>query len=140
VFGPQEEPTYFIIRGKGRKREKMLGDHQTYTVWIEAEYWIPGEWKPDDDNTDVIVIWDNGSRWFASFISYQNVATLTEKNKKTGENISGTYFWVSHMILIDVVSRPRIKEVIRDFIHNGSFESAFTLLPSQGDDEAGEHQ
>ncbi len=109
---------------------------QKYTVWIEAENWAPGEWKPDDDNTDVIVTWDDGSRWLASFISYQNVQTLTEKNKKTGECLSGAYFWMSDMILIDEVSRHRIEDIIHDLIRVGYFESAFTQLPNQEDGEA----
>ena len=56
---------------------------QKYTVWVETEYWRPGEWISNDDSSDVVVTWEDGSRWGAAFISYQHVKTLTEKNTPT---------------------------------------------------------
>jgi hypothetical protein len=56
---------------------------KNYAIWIEAEAWAEGEWNPLDDNTDVAVIFEDGSRWVASFFSYQNVFTLIEKDKST---------------------------------------------------------
>jgi hypothetical protein len=100
-----------------------------YTLWIEAEEWAPGEWTPADDNTDVIVTFDNASRWGASFFTYANIHTLTEKNRRTGECLRGAYFWASDLVLIDEVSRPRIEEVVHHLIQNGEFESVFTRLP-----------
>ncbi|GCE20897.1 hypothetical protein [Dictyobacter kobayashii] len=103
-------------------------EQQGYTIWIEAEEWAPGEWTPEDDNTDVIVTYQDGRRWVATFFTYQNIATLTEKNKKTGECFSGAYFWASDMVLIDVVSRQRIEEVIDYLIKENEFECTFTLI------------
>jgi hypothetical protein len=100
-----------------------------YTLWIEAEEWVPGEWTPDDDNTDVIVTFSDASRWVATFLSYTNIHTLTEKNRRTGECLAGAYFWASDMILIDEVSRPRIEEVVQHLIQEGEFEVIFTRLP-----------
>jgi hypothetical protein len=42
-----------------------------YRVWIEAEGWASGAWTPEDDNTDVIVTFDDGEAWVATFFSYQ---------------------------------------------------------------------
>ena len=109
----------------------MPKENQKYSLWIEAECWMPGTWKPDDTDSDVIIEWENGERWVASFMTYKHVKTITEKNKKTGECLSGAYFWTSDMILIDEVSRHRIEEVILDLIHVGYFESVFTRLPNQ---------
>ena len=67
--------------------------------------WAPGEWKPLDDNTDVTVTFADGTPWFASFFTYANIATLTKKNKQTGECLHGRYFWAADMILVDEVSR-----------------------------------
>jgi hypothetical protein len=105
--------------------------NQSYTIWIEAEEWAPGEWRPEDSNTDAIVTWEDGSRWVASFFSYKNIQTLTKKNKRTGECLSGAYFWSSDMILIDQVSRQRIEEVIDHLLNEGEFEVVFTRLPSE---------
>lgn len=100
-----------------------------YTLWIEAEEWAPGEWTPADDNTDVIVTFADASRWVATFLSYTNIHTLTEKNRRTGECLAGAYFWASDMILIDEVSRPRIEEVVQHLIQEGEFAVIFTRLP-----------
>jgi hypothetical protein len=100
---------------------------QSYTVWIEAEMWPAHQWTPNDGNTDVVVTFANGDRWTATFVSYENVQTLTAKNRTTGENVSGGYFWVSNMILVDAISRQRIEEVIHDLLHTGGFEYAFSL-------------
>lgn len=100
-----------------------------YTLWIEAEEWAPGEWTPADDNTDVIVTFDDVSRWVATFFSFANIQTLAEKNRRTGECLAGAYFWASDMILIDEVSRPRIEEVVQHLIQEGESEAVFTRLP-----------
>jgi hypothetical protein len=100
-----------------------------YTLWIEAEAWAPGEWTPADDNTDVIVTFDDASRWAATFLSYANIQTLTKKNRRTGECLAGAYLWASDMMLIDEVSRPRIEEVVRHLLQEGEFEAVFTRLP-----------
>jgi hypothetical protein len=113
----------------------MKPDEQSYTIWIEAEEWAPGEWVPENDNTDVIVTWADGSRWVASFFSYKNIQILTEKNKRTGECLSGAYFWANDLLLIDRVSRQRIEEVIEHLIQGGEFELIFTRLPSEEEEE-----
>jgi hypothetical protein len=97
-----------------------------YTVWIEVEAWAPGAWTPADANTDVTVTFGDGSSWVASFFSYANIQTLTEKNRRTGECLAGAYFWASDMILVDEASRPRIEEVVHYLLEEGEFESVFT--------------
>ena len=44
------------------------------TVWCEFEVWP--SYDPLDDNSDVIVTLEDGSRWAATFMTYQNVKTL----------------------------------------------------------------
>lgn len=107
-------------------------------IWIEAESWVPGEWTPQDDNTDVIVTRADGSRWVASFFSYQNIVSLTRKNERTGECLSGEYLWSSDMILVRNVSRPTIERVIRHLIEEGEFEQVFTRIPKEDTDDVGE--
>jgi hypothetical protein len=84
---------------------------QVYMVWIEAEDWAPESWDRRDANTDVIVSREDGRRWGATFVSYQNVKTLQEKNQRTGESLSGAYLWTRFMILVDEISRQRIEAV-----------------------------
>ena len=102
-------------------------EDQNYYVWIEAEQWASGEWNPTDGNSDVMVSFEKGAEWVATFFSYRNISTLVEKNRSSGEGLHGKYFWASDMILVDEVSRERIEEVVRHLIEVGEFESVFRV-------------
>jgi len=95
------------------------------SIWIEAESWAPEEWDINNDNTDVVVTFKDGSRWAASFFTYDNIEKLRQKNKETGECLKGKYFWSSNMILVDEVSRTRIEEVVGHLIKEYEFEQVF---------------
>lgn len=82
------------------------------SIWIEAEEWAPGEWDIHEGNTDAIVTLNDGTKWVATFFSYQNILRLAEKNQRTGECMAGKYFWASDMILVDEISRERIAQVV----------------------------
>lgn len=97
-----------------------------YKIWIEAEEWSEGQWDKDNGNTDVILEFDNGERWSATFFTYSNISKLVDKNRETGECLSGKYFWARDMILIDKISRERIEGVIKHLISEGEFEDIFS--------------
>jgi hypothetical protein len=107
---------------------------KTYSILIEAEAWADG-WNQLDDNTDVFVTFDDGARWVATFFTYQNMLSLVEKDKESGECLSGKYFWASDMILVDEVSRERIEEVIADLIKENEFEQVFDFCEEVSDEE-----
>ena len=94
-------------------------------IWIEAEEWAEAEWNPENDNSDVVVTFENGDEWVATFFTYSNILSLAQKNQNTGENLEGKYFWASDMILVDELSRERIEQVISDLLKDGQFESVF---------------
>jgi len=98
-----------------------------YNLWIEAGQWAPGQWKPADCNSDVIVSFEQGTKWVATFFTYQNVSSLAKKNQSTGECLNGKYFWATDMILVDELTRERIEEVVSDLIANGEFERVFRI-------------
>lgn len=75
---------------------------------------------------------EDGSRWFATFFSYANIGSLTQKNEQTGECLNGKYFRAMDMILVDKVTRTSIEEVISYLLAKGEFETAFSRCP---DDE-----
>jgi hypothetical protein len=105
-------------------------------IWIEAETWAPGEWTPADDNTDVIVTLDDGTKWAATFFSYANLARLVEKNERTGECLGGKYFWASDMVFADEVSRTRIVEITTHLLEQEpcEFASIFERIESESDE------
>jgi hypothetical protein len=97
-----------------------------YSVWIEAEHWPAGEWTPDDDATDVVVTLPDGTRWVASFVAYRHVATLTARNRESGECLGGRYLWASDLVLIDSTDRASVEAVVADLLQDGGFDTAFT--------------
>ncbi len=97
-------------------------------IWIEAENWAKGEWNPKNDNTDVIVTFENGTKYVATFFTYSNIESLTIKNKQTGECMNGKYFWASDMILVDECSRANIELIINDLIKEDEFELVFRRI------------
>ena len=100
------------------------------TIWIESEDKGPiiGGQLHTDDNSDVIVTLSDDKRYVATFFTYDNIRTLTEKNKRTGECLSGKYFWASDMILVDRVDRDTIEKVVYDLIKDGYFDQLFKFV------------
>lgn len=95
------------------------------TISIEAEEW--GEaWDPRDEASDVVVTLPDGSRWIATFVAYGHIPTLVQRNRESGDNLSGAYLWATDLVLVDEISRPVIEAVVADLIADGGFESAFT--------------
>jgi len=100
-----------------------------YEIWIEKENCTEETCDVTKDNTDVIVKFEDGTRFWATFFTYDNINWLREKNIKSGECLSGRYFWSSDLILVDEVTRVRIKEVIDHLIKTGEFGEVFRCYP-----------
>ncbi|MGB1217844.1 MAG: hypothetical protein ACPG5P_08195, partial [Saprospiraceae bacterium] len=100
-------------------------------IWIEAELWPKDQWNYEDGNTDVIVTLDNKKRYVATFFTYQNIASLRQTYRKTGECFYGKYFWASDLVLIDNCSKESIEEVIKHLIEEEEFFDAFNELMAE---------
>lgn len=87
-------------------------------MWIESEVKgaISGGEMEANDNSDVIVTFVDGSRAIATFFTYENIEFLREKNRETGECLSGKFFWTSHMILVDKISRQAVEEIVNHLL------------------------
>jgi len=53
-------------------------------------------------NSDDYITLVDSSQWTALFITSGNLLTIVEKNRNTGECMTGKYFWAENMILIDL--------------------------------------
>jgi hypothetical protein len=84
---------------------------------------------PLDDNVDVEVAFDDGSRFVATFFTLQNIEKILDRYKQTGECMKGFYFWCSDMIIVRSLSRESITKVVGDLIEKGEFEEALTRVP-----------
>ncbi len=58
-------------------------------IWIAAEQWVEGYSKVNE-NSDVIVTFEDESRWVATFFTFQNATDLMNKwYEDEVENILG---------------------------------------------------
>jgi hypothetical protein len=79
-------------------------------------------------NTDVVVFFENGKKYIASFFSYANIDQMRLQNRKTGNFLNESYFWDQNMVLIEECSLKIIETVINDLIDEGNFQEAFKQL------------
>ncbi len=96
-------------------------------IWYEFEEW---DEKIDetDCNADVVFELQDGSKWCASFYTFQNLLSLNRKNCMTGECLSGTYFYANKPIFISRMKKSIILSVIHDILQNGSPSDAFVQI------------
>ncbi|MEQ8573450.1 MAG: hypothetical protein RIB63_05280, partial [Fulvivirga sp.] len=79
-------------------------------------------------SSDLDVVFDNGEIYSATAFTYENVNWLKEKNAKTGECLSGKYFWSTGMFVIESLERPVIEEVVNDLLNQSEFRSVFNKI------------
>ena len=101
------------------------GQHYKITVFADSQ-----GLDPLDDNVDVEVAFDDGSRYMATFFTMQSVQRIMHSYEQTGECMGGFFFWSSDMILIRMLSRENIAKVVAELISKGEFEKAFSLATS----------
>ena len=81
---------------------------------------------PNDDNVDVEVTFPNGESFFAVFFTLQNINTLMQQFKKTGECASGLYFCAADMVIVQLLNEETICETIDALLIDGEFERVFS--------------
>ncbi len=86
---------------------------------------------PLDDNIDVNVTTASGERYFATFFTVQNIRTLMNRYRDTGECNGGTYLWSSAMIIVETLTVDVIYATVRDLMHSGEFEHAFENITAE---------
>lgn len=100
-------------------------------IWFEFDEWANG-YDEDDENADVHFELSDGSRWCAEFFTYRNLYSLSEKNRNTGENLSGQYFTADKPIFISVMNKELIISVLNDIIANYTdLSSVFTRIDDE---------
>ena len=87
------------------------------SIWFEFGEWS-APYNEDDANSDVIFKLSDGTKWVASFFTYQNLLSLSKKNKKTGEYLNGLYFCSTDMIFIEKLNPESILKVLEHMLKN----------------------
>lgn len=87
--------------------------------------------NPLNDNVDVFVHFSNGEDYMASFFTLSNIIDLIKKNKQTGEQANGRYFWSSDMIIVEEMTEENIRLSIEDLLETSGFYIAFEATNSK---------
>ena len=104
-------------------------DASEYSIYFAFDNWADDDPKgPEDNNSDVIVTFNNGERWIATFYSIQNVQKLMTLYESTGECLSGLYFWANDMIFVKELSRELVSRVIFHLIQSHEFKQSFRRI------------
>lgn len=74
-----------------------------------------------DENIDVFVRFKNGEEYVVSFFTIENLKKLISKNRISGEQLSGLYFWSSDMIIIQEIDKDKMKLTIEDLLKTSDF-------------------
>ena len=97
-------------------------------IWFEFDEWS-NKYDEEDANSDVHFELTDGSKWCASLYTYRNIFSLSEKNRNTGESLSGKYFIADKSIFISSLNKELIISVINDIIANETdLSSVFTKI------------
>jgi hypothetical protein len=81
----------------------------------------------DNDNVDVEVRFKDGKLYTATFFTLQNIKSLFEKNKRTGECFSGLYFSCNDMVIVEKLTVEVIAEVVKKLVQENTLQHEFVL-------------
>ena len=97
------------------------------SIWFESDNWA-NPYDENDSNMDVIFTLSNGTKWVATFFTYQNILSLSQKNKVTGECLNGLYFCVKDMILIDRLNKDNIQRTLDEILNEDNISNYCTQI------------
>ena len=89
---------------------------------------VHSEWVPDDDNIDIVVTLEDGSRYSATCFTLANVQKLMRLYQDRGDCLAGTYFWSVDMIIVKSLHLSMLQDVVKDIIAEGMLDKAMTRV------------
>lgn len=101
-----------------------MGDHEFELVVVGQS-----EWNTLDDNVDIEVKLSDGSWYTATVFTMNNLKSLFDKNKATGECAGGLYLWAAEMIIVEKLTFDVLNSMIVSLLEQDEFQSAFTRVP-----------
>ena len=103
----------------------MIIQSQNYGIHVLDEHYS-GPLDLNDDNVDVVVELNTGERYVATFFTLDNIRSLMERYRETGECSSGKYFWASDTIIVENLTEEVIRQTVESLMSTDEFEQAFS--------------
>lgn len=83
---------------------------------------------PAGEQTDVLVLCENGDTYAAVFVTPIHIKKSMQEDEKRGLRLSGRYFWIKNMLVINKCERVEIELVVKDLLEEGDFLTVFEKL------------
>ncbi len=113
---------------KKRKEKRENEDLEYRTKWnisvVEIEF-PNGEYDPANLAVDISISTPEGNKYIANFVTRKFLDYIFEKNRRTGECSSGTYFCMPGMVVLEEITQSSVKKTIEDLIQNREMEEYF---------------
>jgi hypothetical protein len=108
------------------KQETLEGKFKDYKFRIQWDNSEP--YDPDCEMIDVVLTIQDGQEYWANFTTLRFLQYMFEKNKRTGELLSGTYFCMpDNMVIIKRLTEGNIRATIDNLIKEGKIERYFRV-------------
>lgn len=98
-------------------------DYQFRVNWYSSQ-----PYNVESEAIDVRITTKDGEEYQANFTTRKFLDYLFEKNKRTGECASGTYFCMPGMIVVERLTDENIKRTIDDLVERLAIKNYFTKL------------
>ncbi len=83
-------------------------------------------------NVDVELVEASGARWAATVLTLAEIARLMRSYRDTGECMSGRYFRVSDLMILDTPTFQSLTEVVEGLLRSGDYVLEFSALDDEG--------
>lgn len=116
-----------------REQDYRDGNEEIVSIDVEPHGGAPGYrieiiadargLDPDAGNADVVVAFEDGAQWNATFMTIKNINTLI-----SGESPNCTekrYIWASNMVVVQRISPQHVARTVAAMIQRKEFELAF---------------
>jgi hypothetical protein len=84
------------------------------------------------DNADIELIEESGARWSATVLTLTEIGRLMRSYRETGECLSGSYFRVPDLLILDTPTFESLTDVVKGLVHDGAYPSELSPLDDEG--------
>ncbi|MBU2496621.1 MAG: hypothetical protein KJ767_01000 [Nanoarchaeota archaeon] len=120
---PQTSRSIDIIKPFVENTREKFKDYEFRIDWTGSK-----PYDQENEAIDVRIKTGSGEEYSANFTTPKFLDYMFEKNGRTGECLSGTYFCMPGMIVVKKLTEDNIKRTIDDLIDNLEVEEYFKKI------------
>jgi hypothetical protein len=104
-------------------------DGKVNKIILTAEYFHQGDIDYNDLNTDVIVQFEDGDKYSATFFSFQNLQNMIHEASYMDDKIGiGRYYKIMNMVLVKDFDQSNLRPIIDTMLAEGDFQLIFKKI------------